>query len=124
MKLRIQGNSIRLRLNRPEVGRFASAGRLEEFLQYGASPCARLSYGLERSTSSEALSVDVGPNRITVLLPEAMAREWTETQRVGFQGVSQTAGGQLNILVEKDFRRLHGATKDPDLYPNPLENQV
>jgi len=32
-------------------------------------------------------------------------------------------GKRLSVLVEKEFRRLHGANNDPDLYPNPLEDQ-
>jgi hypothetical protein len=59
-----------------------------------------------------------------ILVPCAQAREWTDTARVAVDGTApSTTGGELKILVEKEFRRLHAASDDPDLYPNPLEGR-
>lgn len=52
-----------------------------------------------------------------------MAREWTGTERVGIAAQqSINSHASVEILVEKEFRRLHGAKYNPDLYPNPLES--
>ena len=120
MKLRIHGNSIRLRLNRREVAQFASTGQIAETVEFG--PNQRLRYGLESSPDAAGPEARFSGSDIMVVLPANAAREWGETERVSVQG-DQTlgTGKSLAILVEKEFRRLHGATLDPDLYPNPLE---
>jgi hypothetical protein len=79
-------------------------------------------YGLESSLDVSGLEVRFVDQRLRILLPAAMAKEWTAGDQVGVDGQqSLSAGRQLDILVEKEFRRLHGAKFDPDLYPNPLE---
>jgi len=122
MKLRIHGNSIRLRLNRREVAQFAAAGRLEEALEYGIGAGDRLVYRIESSDSAPALAVRVVGQAITLVLPAAQAQAWTHTDLVGVGAdVLLSADKRLTVLIEKEFRRLHGAAYDPDLYPNPLE---
>jgi hypothetical protein len=115
MKLRVHGDSIRLRLTRSEVSRFASDGKIEE-----ASPF--LTYGLEVAPGLAAIAARGSGSRITLLLPAVLAKEWTETDRVAIAGEQRLdSQRQLSILIEKEFRKLHGAKFDPDLYPNPLE---
>lgn len=124
MKLRIYNDSIRLRLTRSEVSRFAADGIIGGVLQYGAGPDECLAYGLE-SGDADRLKLSVGPSRMVIMMPAAQAREWTGTDRIAVGGSSENAAGiRFTILVEKEFRRLHGATNDPDLYPNPLEERV
>ena len=121
MKLKLQGNSIRLRLKRSEVARFAEVGRLEEAFEYGPGAGQRLVYGIE-AAEVDAAGVLVDPAGIFVVLPIAVARDWTGSERVAVSGEVVHAGGRrVSVLVEKEFRRMHGATGDPDLYPNPLE---
>ena len=47
MKLRIKGNSLRLRVSRSEFTRFLSQSRIEETIHFGPGPEAKLTYGLE-----------------------------------------------------------------------------
>ena len=117
MKLRIHRNSIRLRLYRPEVETFGALGRLEEAFEYGPGPQDRLTYGIEAASDIAAVQVRVSGNRIQIVLPAETAREWTNSDQVQVRAET----GMMSVLVEKEFRRLHGANKDPDLYPNPLE---
>lgn len=122
MKLRIQNNSIRLRLNRREVEVFTKAGSLEEAFEH---PKGRLVYGLRSSTDVPQTEVLVGAESICIVLPAVVARDWTDTDRVDISDeVEFGEGKRLSVLVEKEFRRLHGATNDADLYPNPLEGRV
>lgn len=122
MKLRIYGNSIRLRLNRREVGEFAATARLEQAFEYGPGAGDRLLYALEASKSAPETAVRVAGQTITIILPVALAQAWTNTERVAVTvDVTLDADKRMTVLVEKEFRRLHGANNDPDLYPNPLE---
>jgi len=124
MKLRIHDNSIRLRLTRSEVARFAAAGAIEGAIEFGPLPNQRLTYGLESSPQAAGLEVRLDERRVTIVLPEPTAKAWTEGDEVGVKG-TQSLGEdkQLDILVEKEFRRMHGANANPDLYPNPLESK-
>jgi hypothetical protein len=52
-----------------------------------------------------------------MFMPNAMAEEWTSTDQVGFEN----NGGQLYLLIEKDFKCLDNVAEDQsDNYPNPL----
>ena len=68
MKLRISGDSVRLRLSNEEVARFAEAGRLEDAVHFAG---ATLAYGLEASESVKSPAAEFAVGRITVLLPRA-----------------------------------------------------
>ena len=46
MKLRIRGNSIRLRLSQQDVKVFGEKGRVEDSIQFGASAGGQLTYVL------------------------------------------------------------------------------
>lgn len=54
MKLRIEGNSIRLRLTQPELSRFGATGRVEETLRLADG--RRLVYALHASQEVEGLT--------------------------------------------------------------------
>ena len=122
MKLRIHDNSIRLRLTRSEVGRFSAEGKIEASLQFGPGDGQRITYGLESSAGAAPLCVTGSTERLMIRVPPEIALDWTGTDRIAISG-EQSAGNQacVSILVEKEFRRLHGAKNNPDLYPNPLE---
>jgi hypothetical protein len=123
MKLRIHDNSIRLRLTRSEVARFAAEGAIESVFEFGPGSKQRLRYALEAS-ATPSVQVCASDGRIAIQVPRVIAREWWEGDRVGISARQPLSGDkQLDILVEKEFRRLHGAKFDPDLYPNPLEPQ-
>jgi len=121
VKLRIQNNTIRLRLNRREVAAFTAAGSLEEAFEH---PAGRLIYGIESAEAASEAEVRVGGESIRIVLPANVSHDWTQTDRVGVSAeIEFGEGKRLSVLVEKEFRRLHGANNDPDLYPNPLEDQ-
>ncbi|HYL37680.1 MAG TPA: hypothetical protein VEV17_17325 [Bryobacteraceae bacterium] len=122
MKLRIHDNSIRLRLTRSEVTGFAANGRIEGTLQFGPEASQRLTYGLEAVPGIKGICVRGSAEHLMIQVPSVLAREWTATERVAIDGQQSIDGqGTIEILVEKEFRRLHGSKFNPDLYPNPLE---
>jgi hypothetical protein len=134
MKIRIKGNSLRLRLMRGEVASLGELGRVTEIIQFGALPQEQLTYSLEASHSAKTISAQFNNNQITVSIPESMARNWVETEQItlennqpienGIQiGEQQKYASQniLKILIEKDFVCLD-RRDDPDnadAFPHP-----
>lgn len=116
MKLRIRGNSIRLRLLKGEVARFAESGEVSESTEFGGG--ARLTYRLAADAEGEDVTASFVEDILSVLVPTETAREWAgNDDRVGIEA---EANG-LSILVEKDFACLT-REDDPDnldAFPNP-----
>ena len=104
MKLRIQGDSIRVRLTEEECAALASEGRVESVLRVGPSDSQRLAYSVESDPSAAAPSASFDGGRLRLVVEAAAARDLFEgatdrvegTQRVG-------AGADLEILVERDY---------------------
>lgn len=107
MKLRIEDNSLRLRLSEAEVEHFAATGRVASSVQLGLGPTDALIYALERA-ENEDLRVSYGTNALTVKVPAALATAWTNTDQNGFSATLLVADDQrLRILVEKDLDCRH-----------------
>jgi len=116
MKLRIHGNSLRLRLTQKEVARVRSGAQVESFLEL--PPGRALVYLVESSPGPDAMSVTFDGRAIRVTIPMDQAIEWVESDRTGIE--ARTPAG-VQILVEKDFQCLHrSAEQEPDAYPHPL----
>src|SRR4051794_32434058 len=113
MKLRLNEDSVRLRLRRSEVDRFRSTGSVSAAIRF---PDGRtLTYQLAGSTSGE-MTVSLVADVLEVLVPLAKGAAWAAGNAVGIYGNS----GGIEILVEKDFRRTSMASPDDaDRYPNP-----
>ncbi|HYL78318.1 MAG TPA: hypothetical protein VEU96_29275 [Bryobacteraceae bacterium] len=119
MKLRLHGNSVRLRLNQAEVAQFSKTGYVEEVIDFGAG--ASLSYVLESTSNAEALGAGYRNGQLRIQIPAGVGHDWVTTDRVGVTGEQALAGGkQLSILIEKDFKCVHRDDPEPDAYPNPL----
>ena len=116
MKLRIQGNSLRLRLTQTEVAQLLDTGRVESHLEF--APGISLAYAVEGSTQADALSASFDGHAILMAVPSTLLKEWAEGDQVSIEGASQT---RMQLLIEKDFQCLHKpGQRDPDAYPNPL----
>lgn len=122
MKLRIQGNSIRLRLLRSEVERFASVGQISETIEFGTDGSNFLRYSIVTSLEAESISARLFGNEISIVVPIAVAEQWTSTDEVGLGREQSIGSGEsLMILVEKDFACIE-RPDDPDrddAFPNP-----
>jgi hypothetical protein len=125
MKLRIKGDSLRLRIGPAEVKRLIETGRIAETIHFTSAPEASLTYALETATQVETITVRHTSCEVAVLLPAAQARAWFEGPQVGLYGHAPIAGGMLEIAVEKDFACLDkNIVENEDTYPNPLEGAV
>jgi hypothetical protein len=96
MKLRIQGNSLRLRLNQKEVGVVRDGGHVESSIAF--APDCSLSYLLERSPAAESTSATFDGRAIRVTIPMQQLTEWVESDQVGIEAQSQFGVG---LLIEK-----------------------
>jgi len=124
VKLRIQGNSLRLRVSRTDLARLLETGVLEETLYFGREEGAELTYVLTRDSSRRAVDVESSPQRVAVILPGEAVRAWSSTDQVGISAeVDLGVRGTLSVLVEKDFACLDGSS-DADTFTNPLAAHV
>ncbi|MDB5354732.1 MAG: hypothetical protein JWN24_1185 [Phycisphaerales bacterium] len=123
MKLRIRGNSIRLRLGQSEVRRLLVGGSVEESTAFGPSEQQRFGYSLCVSLDLPDVSASFADGRIIVRVPMTMVREWATTDQVSIDAI-QPAGddGQLRILIEKDFECIDAPRDESqeDAFPHPL----
>jgi hypothetical protein len=83
MKLRIKGNSLRLRVSRSELARFQAGGRIEETIRFSPAPEATLTYALESALKSSPVTVRYGSREVTVVLSKDRARIWGGETEVG-----------------------------------------
>jgi hypothetical protein len=118
MKLRIRGDSLRLRLTQPEVATLGEGGSVEESTSFG--PGASLTYAVRATGTNVAATL--GASRIEVTIPTATAKAWAAADDVGIEALQPASEGRtLRILVEKDFacltKRPH--EDDADAFPNP-----
>ena len=116
MKLRIRGNSVRMRLTRSEVDTFGTAGKVEETVDFGDGKPV-FTYALEASDAAGVSAEFIG-GTIRVFVPREAARNWVESEQVGVESAETSP---LRVLVEKDFACLQerpGETNE-DAFPNP-----
>ncbi|HEY1960731.1 MAG TPA: hypothetical protein VGH28_34200 [Polyangiaceae bacterium] len=112
MKLRIRGNSIRLRLGQTEVATLREGGVIEESVAFAGGA---LVYAIERR-DVPAIAASFDGKRIAVAVPNPIALDFCDGDRVGFEGAS----GAVRVLVEKDWQCLAPRGEDEsDAYPHP-----
>jgi hypothetical protein len=120
MKLRIKGDSLRLRLGPQEIVRLIDEGRIEETIHFGAEAAARLTYALELTPERRELTLRYAPAQVTVLLGRDQASEWAHGDGVGIEGEVAAGENTLTLLVEKDFACIDRADNEKeDTFPNP-----
>jgi hypothetical protein len=121
MKLRIKGNSIRLRLGQSEVQRMLDQGIVEESTIFDNCARQRLDYVLCTGPNLLAVTASFEDGRIVVRMPNALMRQWAETEQVGVESIQVGSdGGALRILVEKDFECVDATDESQeDAFPHP-----
>ncbi len=122
MKLRIKGDSIRLRLNQSEVRQFGSRGKLKEKIHFGHNV---LSYSLEQKPSGNLEALFNG-NHLKVYVPSDIAHNWINSDQTSLKNtITLKADRALQILVEKDFKCLDPRLNEDesDNFPNPKSTE-
>ena len=118
MKLRIKGNSLRIRLTKTEVNIIANTGYLEEETLFGKN---KFVYALQRVDEGNELSAALEENKMIIFVPSSLTKEWPANNIVGFNAEMPVADNKtLFLLIEKDFVCLDETTVDQsDNYENP-----
>lgn len=121
MKIRLLGNSLRLRLSQPEVKTLQEQGLVMEAIHFGNGESQRLVYEI-KAAGKGVVSAKYQNNSITVELPGDLIQEWANSDLISIKKEMEIGNEQtLNILVEKDFKCLSTdrAEDESDLFPNP-----
>ena len=118
MKIRIQGNSIRIRLSKSEVNQLVTEGNVEEKTSFLNSS---FGYCLKSVAGIEELSASYEADQIFMFVPESLLETWPANNVVGFEAympISET--DTLYLLLEKDFKCLDNTSEDQsDNFENP-----
>ncbi len=121
MKLRIRGDTIRLRLKRSEVNRIAKGSSIVEQTHF---PDSVLTYRLDVSEKND-FSASFENGSLVVSLPKSKALHWAGTDEVSLHAMQKHSGkGLLSLLIEKDFSCLEAghhrdSEDDEDTFPHP-----
>jgi hypothetical protein len=121
MKLRIKGNSIRLRLGQSDVRRLAIEGAVEESTTFGRSPNERFGYILLASPEEPAVRASYTDRRMVIRVPRKLIDQWITTDQVGIHATQRTGDdNELLILIEKDFECIDAppGESQEDAFPN------
>jgi hypothetical protein len=121
MKIRICGNSIRLRLKRAEVDQIAAGNSILEETHF---PDSVLTYRLDVS-GDRVISASFDTGSLVVCLPKAAVSDWAGSDKVSLFAEQNLPGsGSLSLLIEKDFKCLEpghhrDCADDEDTFPHP-----
>ena len=113
MKLRIHGDSIRLRLTQEETAALGAGREVAYPLPIDGGPFTVW------VRAGAAMSAHLEGTLMTVTVPADEARAWAESEREGLYGQS----GAVRISIEKDYQCLHrpAAAQDAGAFPNPAK---
>jgi len=116
MKLRIKGNSIRLRLSQSDLQELAENGFCEEQTEF---PGRSLRYRLALKEQDD-LTAQFQDELIEVQFPKSKFEPWFNTEQVGLEDIVVVGSQELSLLVEKDWQCLSPRNEDEsDLFTNP-----
>jgi len=114
MKIRINGNSLRIRLSQSEIVTLVHQNEVSSTCQFVNE---RLTYTLKQGDYPH-LTADFIDGVITIYIPGSFVQDWDKNETIGFDG-KDTSG--LYLLIEKDFQCLKPRhhEDESDLFPNP-----
>ncbi len=121
MKLRICGDTLRLRLKRGEVDQLAAGVGIVEETQF---PSSVLTFLLDVS-DKDVVSANFDNDSLVVRLPKSRVLEWAGSDEVSLFEKQELPGtGTLSVLIEKDFSCLEpghhrSCEDDEDTFPHP-----
>lgn len=120
MKLRIKGNSLRLRLTQSEVAEFKERGNVSDGIIFSSTNTLQYLLAQHRGTTYQA-SFQEG--QIKIEIPNTEASKWcNDEQQVGiYAELLMEDGHSLSITIEKDFQCLteRPGEDESDLFVNP-----
>ena len=127
MKLRIHGQSIRVRVDRRDLEQLLHEGRVTDEAAFGDEPDRCISCLLEIAGPPDSLpSVDYHRGRFVIQLGRDTANDWRNSDQVGFKTTRDEGGRMIRLTLEKDFACLDRAVgeerEDAYAFLNPAEH--
>ncbi len=122
MKLRILGNSVRMRVTQTELTQIAAGEPVREAVDFGGGRLFK--YRLKSDGGARQPKADYAENTLTITLPATQVSEWANSDMVSIRAEQAVDGGsELKILVEKDFACLQPreGEDESDMFPHPEE---
>ncbi|MBL7698042.1 MAG: hypothetical protein JNK79_07780 [Chitinophagaceae bacterium] len=121
MKLRIKGNSVRIRLSKTEVDELVSGLSIEETTSFGENT---FGYTVKPVNYSDQLTASYDNNIISLYVPKVLLKDWSTNSVVGFEAMMPLDDSDhLHLLLEKDFKCLDKTIGDQsDFFDNPSTN--
>lgn len=123
MKLRIRGNSIRLRLSQGDVKVFGEKGKLKQSINFGGQDGGHFFYSIQLADVPK-LKCRFSNNHIQVFVPQELGKIWANTPLVGMEHLDENLESEdLRILIEKDYHCLQNRINEDesDSFPHPKE---
>lgn len=120
MKLRIRGDSLRLRVTQAELKAIGEGKLVSESIRFAHDSV--LCYQLSASTEAAQVVARFQGNTVDVYLPPEIAERWVNTDEVGIKGEQDIGdGATLSLLIEKDFACLQPrpGEDESDMFANP-----
>lgn len=123
MKLRIKGNTLRLRLTQGEIRALAEAGRVQERTEFPGGGV--LTYRLRSDQEISDISVSYSDNLIEFQIPATLAARWCGTDLTTLSATPSVSSGSVQVVLEKDFACLapRPGEDESDQFPHPRSAQ-
>jgi len=119
VKLRIKGDSLRLRLSQGEMRTLAEQGEVTDRVSFPGG--AALGYKVRNDRHNQEISATYKDNLIEILIPRALAERWCATDLVTLSATETISSGELRIVLEKDWACLapREGEDESDNFPHP-----
>jgi hypothetical protein len=101
MKLRIRGDSIRLRLTRTELERLAATGGVEEQTRFPGGE--RFGYALRVVAAGRPVGARFLDGVLALEVPRERLDAFLAPEAIEIRAAVRLGAGELALLVEKDF---------------------
>ncbi|MEM6991972.1 MAG: hypothetical protein AAF721_15795 [Myxococcota bacterium] len=122
MKLRILGDTLRVRLAQAEVARLREVGQVDQSIHFGPSAGQAIEYAVIADPAARVIEAHLSGTSIKVHIPVSDVQVWADGTDVSLRASQDVgAGRELAILIEKDFKCLvpRAGEEDSDGFPNP-----
>jgi|SRR6478672_11915878 hypothetical protein len=116
MKLRLRGNSVRLRVNQREVAALGAGRALSEGVRFPAGNS--FIYTLEPFPASTP-EASFRDGIICVKVPESTLRDWAANDLIGLYFDLPGRESNLKVTIEKDLECVNESAEERDPYAFP-----
>jgi hypothetical protein len=126
MKLRLKGNSLRLRVTRSELARLQAGEQIDETVFFPTSSNLSLTYSFAVGSYQQPVHVSFHASQILVSVSPDQLASWSGEHQVGIYASLPVAKDMdLEVSIEKDFACLDlSDAENVDTFTNPLAEKT